>query len=78
MFYEDSYCDDVAIDPETLLFNYSGDMIWGDVAVGKVREGCVAYELPIGWEKIEFIYDFSIISGGSNITFVGYNSDIAR
>ena len=79
MFYEDSYCDDVAIDPESLLFNYGGDTIWGDVAAGKAREGYVAYELPIGWEKIEFIYDFSLLSNTNNkITFVGYNSDIAR
>ena len=79
MFYEDSYCDDVAIDPESLLFNYSGDTIWGDVAAGKAREGYVAYELPIGWEKLEFIYTFSLSGNtNNNITFVGYNSDIAR
>lgn len=79
MFYEDSYCDDVAIDPVSMLFNYGGDVIWGDVAIGKAREGYVAYELPIGWEKIEFIYDFSLLSDTNNkITFVGYSSDIAR
>lgn len=77
MFSEDSYCDDVAVEPESLLFNYGGETIWGDVAQGKVRMGYVAYELPIGWEKIEFTYDFSLLGNGANkITFVGCKSDI--
>lgn len=77
MFYEDSYCDNTAIDPVSILFNYEGDTIWGDIAAGRVREGYVAYEAPIGWEKIEFIYKFSLSSiSDSKVVLVGYNSDV--
>lgn len=75
MYYEDSYCDDVATDPELLLYNYNGDTIWGDIAAGKSREGYVAYELPVGWDKIEFTYNLSLTSSNS-VTFVGYSTDI--
>ena len=74
MFYEDSYCDESAIDPVSLLFNYDGDTIWGDVAVGRTREGYVAYEAPIGWEKIEFVYEE--LFGGNKITLVAYAKDV--
>lgn len=72
---EDSYCDDSAIDPVSLLFNYDGDTIWGDIAAGRMRKGYVAYEAPIGWEKIELIYQEFL---GDKITFVAYSSDVTR
>ena len=77
MYYEDSYCDDVSVDPEFLLYNYEGNTIWGDVAAGRAREGYIAYELPIGWEKIEFTYTFSLLSAsGDKVVLVGYSSEI--
>ena len=77
MYYEDSYCDDVSVDPELLLYNYEGNTIWGDVAAGRAREGYIAYELPIGWEKIEFTYTFSLLSAsGDKVVLVGYSSEI--
>lgn len=56
MFYEDSYCDDTAIDPEIMMTNIKGDTFWGDVAIGKKREGYICYEVPANWKSIEFRY----------------------
>ena len=75
--HEDSYCDDIAVDPVSYLYNYEGETIWGEVAADKMREGYIAYELPIGWSKIEFIYTPSLYGNSNNqVVFVGYSSDI--
>ena len=71
-FYEDSYCDDFAIDPVSILFDYDGDTIWGDVASGRMRTGYIAYEVDTDWEKIEFVYE----TFSNDITFVAYRSDL--
>lgn len=76
MFYEDSYCDDVAIDPVSLLFNIKADTIWGDVAVGKQRIGYVAYEVPENWKTIEFIYSPNLSK--TKMTFKAYSSDLSN
>ena len=57
MFYEDSYCDDTAVDPVSVLFGASGDSLWGDVAAGKKRKGYVAYKVDSSWSSIEFSYE---------------------
>lgn len=75
MFNEDSYCDDVAIDTK-MLFDYEGDEIWGDVAVGKTRNGYVAYEVDKNWEKIEFIYQWDTWDDDATMTFTAYNKDL--
>ncbi len=56
MFYEESYCDDAAIDPTAMLIHAEGETLWGDVAVGKKRSGYVAYEVPADWKTLEFYY----------------------
>ena len=74
MFYQEAYCDDIAIDSEALLFNHSGETIWGDVANGKKRVGYVAYELPEGWQKFEFNYK---VAGNQKMEFVVTPDSIA-
>ena len=67
MFFEESYCDDVAIEPEIMMVNLEGENFWGDVANGRKRKGYVAYQLPDGWETLEFRYDHSLLGGGEMI-----------
>ena len=74
MFYQEAYCDDVAIDSEALLFNHSGETLWGDVANGKKRVGYVAYELPEEWQKFEFNYK---VNGTQKMEFIVTPEDMA-
>ncbi len=76
MFYEEAYCDDVAIDSEALLFSADGDALWGDVAAGKMRKGYVAYELDENWSKLEFAYQHDMFSDDSKLTFEVLKEDI--
>ncbi len=73
--YEDSYCDNKAIDT-TLLWNYDGDEAWGEVAVGRERSGYVAYELPVDWETLEMIYSPNIWDEDEKYTFIINRSDM--
>lgn len=72
MFYEDSYCDGLAIDT-TILFNCEGDSIFGEIAAGRSRVGYIAYEVDEDWEYIEFMYEALF---GDEATFIAYSSDI--
>ena len=76
MFDESSYCDDEAIDPVSLLFNYEGETIWGEVAVGKKRSGYIAYEVDQDWQKIEFIWQWGTWDDEATMTFTAYRSDL--
>ena len=75
MFYEDSYCDDVSIDP-TMLFNYDGDTVWGDIVSGKTRVGYIAYEVDKNWNKIDFIYQYDLTDDDCTMTFTAYKKDM--
>lgn len=77
MFYEDSYCDDVSIDPHPILFNAPGDTIWGDIASGKKRKGYVVYQVPSNWDTLEFQYQVvSIFSSSEKAVFKVSSSDV--
>lgn len=76
MFDETSYCDDAAIDPVSILFNYDGETIWGDVAVGKTRSGYIAYEVDQDWQKLEFIWQWDTWDDDATMTFTAYRSDL--
>ena len=57
MFYEESYVDDTAIDPQAIMYGIDDkESFFGDVAAGKKRTGYIAYEVDVNWQKIEFIY----------------------
>lgn len=78
MFYEESYCDDTAIDPEMMLMNVSGSTIWGDVANGKNIKGYVAYQVPKDWQTIEFYYNSnSLNANAEKVMFKAVASDVA-
>ena len=55
-FDEDSYCDDIAIDPEFILTGIDGSPFEGDLAAGKKMIGYVGYEVSNDWKKIEYCY----------------------
>lgn len=66
MFYEDSYCDDIGIDPAAMLVNVDGKELWGDVAAGKKAKGYVAYALDENWQTLEFYYKPEIFGDESS------------
>lgn len=76
-FFEDSYCDDFAIEPVMFLFNMEGEMLWGNVAAGRKAKGYVAYEIPDQWEVIEFMYKPNFfLTPQDKMTFRAFPSDI--
>ena len=77
MFYEDSYCNDTAIDPESLMWGVEGDEFWGDVAAGKKREGYVCYQVPNDWKQLEFYYKPTGFLNGAKMKFVVTPDDLA-
>lgn len=72
---ETSYCDDIAINPDSLIWDHDGEEIWGNVAPGKSRTGYIAYEVPSSWEKIEFIYEPFL---GDKTTFIAEKGDVNK
>ena len=76
MFYEDSYCDDIAVKSTLILVNVAGDTLWGDVANGKIRKGYVAYQLPLDWQTIEFQYKPVFSGQESKLIFKAIPEDI--
>lgn len=75
MFNEDSYCDDISIEPK-ILFGAKGDNLWGDVASGKKRQGFVAYEVSKDWSTLEFHYKPETFSDSNKMMFKVSNSDL--
>lgn len=69
MLYEDSYCDDVAIDPVLGFLNEKSDTVWGDVANSKKRVGYVGYEVPENWKELEFYYKAELLEKSSKMMF---------
>ena len=55
MFYTVAYLDGFSV-TETFVMGVEGDTIWGNVSSGRGRRGYVAFELPLGWSKLEWRY----------------------
>lgn len=77
MFNEDSYCDDVAIKPESMMAHVKGETLWGDVAQGKKRKGYIAYQVPTEWQTLEFHYSPDI-GGSAKMMFKITPKDISK
>lgn len=77
LFYEDSYCDDISIDPELMLVNAPGDMVFGEIAAGKKKKGYVGYQVPSNWGTLEFQYQtVSFLSKTDKAIFKVTSSDV--
>jgi len=56
MFFADAYLDRFAVNELLLVFGVEGESLWGDIYAGMGRYGFVAFELPVGWQELQWHY----------------------
>ena len=78
MFHESSYLDNFSISTQSIMWTVDGETIWGGIAAGRGTRGYVAYQVPIGWQIIEFRYRPILATAASTIIFQATPDDITE
>ena len=68
--YLKGYVDDEKVSESLLINDVDGyKMLSGDLEPGKKMKGCIAYELPNGWKKLELSYTDGITKSSDTYRF---------